>query len=396
MTHIDGAGLDDSVVTASNTGPGTVLDGFTVINGTGKHLGGYTYGGGVHGSNSTLVFQNVVFRGNRASDGAGGLQVVNSNTTVADCVFEDNHGWWGGAITVDGGSASIENTLISGSGAGYGGALYVAGGAQVTIVNDMIVHNYGPPAIGVSAATAVIINSTVVNNQANGIETNSYPVGFGKGTVTVKNSILWGNNDDLVNVTATYSDIEDADPGEGNISAWPFFRDPVDQDYRIRRPSRCIDSGSLAGAPLTDFQGYPRPIDGNGDGISAVDIGADEFDPDSIPGDFGKVSPANGAIDQPSNVMLSWQASTGATGYEYCIDSSNDDSCANGWMTASGTTASLALPLGRTYYWQVRARNTRDTNEADSGAWWSFRASRTRLVADRGPSLSANLCRRLL
>jgi hypothetical protein len=35
-----------------------------------------------------------------------------------------------------------------------------------------------------------------------------------------------GNGDDLVNLTATYSDIEDGDPGEGNISTNPMFGNP--------------------------------------------------------------------------------------------------------------------------------------------------------------------------
>jgi hypothetical protein len=39
----------------------------------------------------------------------------------------------------------------------------------------------------------------------------------------------------------------------------------------------CLDA---SGAPLvTDQRGHPRPVDGNGDGLAACDIGAVEFSP---------------------------------------------------------------------------------------------------------------------
>ncbi len=91
------------------------------------------------------------------------------------------------------------------------------------------------------------------------------------------------------------------------------------------------------------------------------------------PAAFGKSSPADGASGQSTNPTLAWNASREATGYEYCIDSSNNGSCDATWVTAGGTSAALSgLSSGSTYYWQVRARTAGGVTYADGGAWWAF------------------------
>jgi hypothetical protein len=94
-----------------------------------------------------------------------------------------------------------------------------------------------------------------------------------------------------------------------------------------------------------------------------------------VPGTFGKIAPANGALVQTS-MTLSWGASAGADTYDYCIDAINDNFCNNGWMSAGANTSVLALFItDSTFYWQVRARNISGTTVADGGAWWTLRIS---------------------
>ena len=91
------------------------------------------------------------------------------------------------------------------------------------------------------------------------------------------------------------------------------------------------------------------------------------------PAAFGKASPANGASGLSSSPTLTWGASPGATGYQYCFDTTNDGACSSSWVSTGTTTSSALSSLAAgTYYWQVRAQNTAGTTDADGGAWWSF------------------------
>ena len=93
-----------------------------------------------------------------------------------------------------------------------------------------------------------------------------------------------------------------------------------------------------------------------------------------LPGAFTKTSPVNGSDNQPTDIALSWGSSLNATGYEYCIDTTDNDSCDGVWtVAAGGTSADLTgLDPETTYHWQVRASNGQGTTEADGGAWWNF------------------------
>ncbi len=93
-----------------------------------------------------------------------------------------------------------------------------------------------------------------------------------------------------------------------------------------------------------------------------------------LPGPFVKISPANGASGQATSLSLSWQTSSDATGYEYCIDTTNNSACDGAWVNVGNTTSAALAGLAQatTYYWQVRANNSLGDTEANGGSWWSF------------------------
>jgi hypothetical protein len=78
--------------------------------------------------------------------------------------------------------------------------------------------------------------------------------------------------------------------------------------------------------------------------------------------------------NQQGSLTLKWAASSGATSYWYCIDTTNDNTCTN-WVS-NGTATSKALTglsNNTTYYWQVKAVNSIGTtyaNGSSSAFWW--------------------------
>jgi putative Ig domain-containing protein len=94
----------------------------------------------------------------------------------------------------------------------------------------------------------------------------------------------------------------------------------------------------------------------------------------ALPGAFGKSSPSNNAKKQATSLTLTWQASTGATSYEYCVDTTNDNACAGSWVsTGAAQQAAISGLSGHSpHYWQVRARNASGTTLANDGTWWKF------------------------
>jgi hypothetical protein len=85
---------------------------------------------------------------------------------------------------------------------------------------------------------------------------------------------------------------------------------------------------------------------------------------------FNKIEPGNGAINQPINLPLDWQNSTGAESYQYCIDTSNDDACSSWVSTDTTSSVNLSgLSYNTTYFWQVRAINGEGTTYANDGYW---------------------------
>jgi plastocyanin len=90
---------------------------------------------------------------------------------------------------------------------------------------------------------------------------------------------------------------------------------------------------------------------------------------------FAKTSPPNNAAGQPGSLTLDWTVSAGATKYEYCIDTTDNDSCDGAWTsTGLNTGANLVgLDADTAHFWQARATNAGGTTESDGGTWWQFK-----------------------
>jgi hypothetical protein len=87
------------------------------------------------------------------------------------------------------------------------------------------------------------------------------------------------------------------------------------------------------------------------------------------PTSFAKTAPRNNATNQKTSLVLSWAASTYATSYEYCV-ALTTATCTNWKSTGSARTATVSSLLkGKSYYWQVRAKNTAGATLSASTFW---------------------------
>lgn len=97
-----------------------------------------------------------------------------------------------------------------------------------------------------------------------------------------------------------------------------------------------------------------------------------------LPAGFNKSAPSNGRTGRSRTaVTLSWGAAKGATSYQYCVDTINDNQCNGTWVTTKSRSATIRrLGSLTTYYWQVRAVNAGGNIGANGGFWFRFTTRR--------------------
>jgi hypothetical protein len=218
---------------------------------------GMTFGGGYwvadHGSSATgielagvtrlSVVNNTVWRvgggaGNYTLPGTGGAGGNGGNATGLRIWGNSPGSIWNNVI---------EQTIHGPAGSGRPGQPGVAigmwlGGPEVVVVNNVIAqHDIG----------LMVISPTIVLAGANA---------------------FWAN-------TADYSGVSS---GLGDLHTNPWYVDAEHGDFHLSFLSPLIDAGFTLGAPTLDMDNHSRPYDGDDDGQSRTDIGADEFRPGAL------------------------------------------------------------------------------------------------------------------
>jgi hypothetical protein len=354
-TIIDGGGAGVVVTINANTGETPVLRGFTVRNGgssgfpdgaidtsggpaliesntiTGNH---FCDNGAVEASFSAATIRNNVISQNSQQGcsggvggagvtvrGAGTVQVLN-NTITGNV---DNSADGGGIALFAAGTPTINGNVISNNVSGAaGGGISLVNQSDASITNNVIYGNQASQGGGIywlvpsGARGPFVFNNTIAGNQANnGLAV--YADGFDQ-QASLTNNILVGNGtaavvecgslNDPYPPIIRFNDVRNEGTGarytglctdqtgvNGNISADPLFVGAAAGNYHIQQGSPAVDAGTNAGAPATDIDGDPRPLDGNGDGIAIVDMGADELVP------TGDVTPPTISCSASPNVL---------------------------------------------------------------------------------------------
>ena len=123
--------------------------------------------------------------------------------------------------------------------------------ASPTFVNCFVTNNAainGSGQFDLVRASPTITNCTIVVDK-NNLARDGGIWAFDGSNPTITNCIIWGNGDDLVGASATYSCIEDIDDlGTGNIFADPqFVRGPRGTYYLSQ-----AEAGQLTTSPCVN------------------------------------------------------------------------------------------------------------------------------------------------
>lgn len=274
-------------------------------------------GGALSSTSGTITVSGCSFvsNGNGATYGGGAVSISTGTASFTDCLFDGNVtatiSGGGGAVTVLGAaSVSLQRcgvyACVAGSNGG-GGVLVKSG--TVDIVNSVIdgcSSWIDGGAIRVIDGTAAVRSSTIVQNAViNAASGGGAGISvLAAGASVVRNSIIWANTatgaiGQLAQVSVIaggsfvidWSCVQGLDGslgGAGNTILNPMFssmlgpdglKGTTDDNLRPTAPSPCVDGGGDANVPLEsslDLDRLPRIVDGNGDGVAIIDIGAYE------------------------------------------------------------------------------------------------------------------------
>ncbi len=260
VTIIDATDLFSSVVTCdSDEGADTVLEGFTLMHGTGTLVeispGIFILvGGGMYNEDSSPTVTNCTFTGNTAfrfeSGRGGGMYNDNSSPTVTDCAFVENSAGinGGGMYNRNSSSPIVTKCRFIENFGGFGGGMENVFSSNPTVTNctfsgNSSDHSGGGMSNVLSSPTVTncffsandALGGGMYNNSGSPTVTNctftgnaDYGMYNDKSSPTVTNCILWGNSPDEFNPflgtpTVTYSDVQGGFRGTGNIDADPLF-----------------------------------------------------------------------------------------------------------------------------------------------------------------------------
>ncbi|MBU0677985.1 MAG: chitobiase/beta-hexosaminidase C-terminal domain-containing protein, partial [Verrucomicrobia bacterium] len=315
------AGPTGTVIDADSSGRAFYISGdresLTIISGLTLRKGDepYSDGGGLYVVNTAMWMLECVIENNRAASRGGGVYISSSTNLFDRCIIKEN------LLNEDYPTTSVR-----------GGGVY-AWFSEVSFVNCAIVKNtVHPDKVGLVLGSGggvysyssdlIFMNTTVAGNDAlagGGVCQEA-------GTCEVINSIFWDNFPNGVEggLTASYSDLQDAIPGVGNISGDPGFRRG---DYHLVAASACRNTGTNHLSAIHDIDSESRPFG------AVTDMGADEFvdsDGDGMPdwwevaNGFATNSAADAAQDGDSDGL------DNLAEYEQGTDPSDEDTDGDG------------------------------------------------------------------
>ncbi|MFK5948854.1 MAG: right-handed parallel beta-helix repeat-containing protein [Methylococcales bacterium] len=261
---------------------------------------------------SDSIVRNIYFKGRDYNFGSAVvLSVSGSNLHIENNIFEHN-GYNNVGINGYADDVTIRgNTFRYSSSPSSCSLIRLEGNGSYFIDNNLI-HDTDCTAISLSSfnpipetpVTHIVTNNTIVNNasgisdgvvlqgsekiiQNNILVNNQQGLGISLSSIVeymaypytmpqITNNLIFGNTVDVL----THEIIVFLPFDNGlNLNQDPLFIDMANFNYRLDLGSPAIDAGINTNTPLIDIEQSVRPVDGNMDTISEIDIGAYEYQP---------------------------------------------------------------------------------------------------------------------
>jgi parallel beta-helix repeat protein len=288
-TTIDGTMSGTVVLFANGEGPGTVLEGFTITNGSGTFEPDWCYyGGGIYCKNETHncfpTIKGNIITANTADFGAGIYCDLNCSPDILGNTISYNTAQsnGGGIGSYDGSTPDIIDNVFLENQASFGGGIRCHNNAAPNIKNCLFVDNRASKGGGMSTAgSSPFVNNCTFAGNTSGGSNKGGGICIDSGGCTVENSILWDNVPDgfmdyTGAATVSYCDIQTpAPPGVGVICSFPFWVTGPNGNHYLSQTasgqavnSPCLNTGNPASVMIT---GSTRTDEAQDAGI--VDMG---------------------------------------------------------------------------------------------------------------------------
>ena len=310
-------------------------------------------GAGVAGVNWNVTIIGAKFLGPDGGTTADAVEAVNYITDLKTrhglSVVATNNSWGGGSY-----STALHQAIIN---AAKQDILFIAAAGNLARDNDAIATypaNY-KTTVGAGSVTAA-----------------SY-----EGVISVASITSTGGLSSFSNFGATTVDV--GAPGSGIYSTKPQNGYGDFSGTSMATPhvtgAAAVYKAMVPGGTAAQIRGVllnqgSLTSSLSGKTVTGRRLNVGDFSSTSLPSTFSKSSPGNGAIGFTTSVTLAWNSASGATSYDYCLDTTNDNACSSWTSNGSAISVVVTVQTGNVYFWQVRAANAAGATEADSGTWW--------------------------
>jgi len=201
-----------------------------------------------------------------------------SDVEISNSTIQNNRAFGsglGGGIYCSGSDITIDSVNIYNNYAGYGGGGICLYDSDPAITRTIIAGNYasatGAGILIRENSSPTITNVTISDN--NGSLNGG--IGIWDASPTIKNSIIWNNENGIHEMGTTsslisFSVVEGGWPGAGNVDGYPLLADPSNYDFSLT------------------WENYPEPDETRS---SAIDMGdpSSPSDPDGTRNDIGAI-----------------------------------------------------------------------------------------------------------